>query len=118
MIYWACLFAAVMFNIVSVSSLKSAVTGIEMAAPGRMVGQLLSVPAFWVGIVFAGLLLTSFLVAIRGLPLSITYALVTSLSMVGMTVSGAIFFGEALTVLKFAGVLLIIGGVVILSRFA
>ena len=61
-------------------------------------------------------LLGCYLLAIRGLGLSISYAFVTSLSLIGITLVAAMVFGETLTVQGGIGVVLVISGLLLIAR--
>jgi multidrug transporter EmrE-like cation transporter len=78
--------------------------------------QLLSQMSFWIGLTFAGVLLTSYLIAIRDIPVSIAYVAVTSLAMVGLVIIEASFHSAGLGLSKILGMSLVVAGVFLLTK--
>jgi multidrug transporter EmrE-like cation transporter len=75
---------------------------------------LLLQPWTWLGVCAAVLLLGSFLVAIRELGIGISYATVTSLALVLITLLAAMIFKEPLNLMVVVGIALIVSGIVVL----
>ena len=72
----------------------------------------------WPTLTMAGAMLASFAllaIAMRSLPLGTAYAVWTGIGGAGTFVLGVIFFGDALTLARSLGVMLILGGVVTLK---
>lgn len=114
--HWIALAFAIFFNVISNIALKKAVTSIgEAENKIDMIIKLLWQPAFWLGIFTAGLLLIMYLYALRGLPVSIAYATVTSLAMIGLMFMGYFFFEETIKLSKVLGTVLVISGVFLLT---
>ena len=113
------LILAIAANITANLFLKA---GATMAAPhvdATMLDKLLGLaanPKIWMGTGFAALLLVAYLMALRSVPVSLAYPLTTGLAMLGIMLGGAVFFGEAVTITKIAGTILIIIGAVLLIR--
>lgn len=72
-------------------------------------------PFLWAGGLSAGLVLAFYLLAIKDSGLSSSYAFVTSVSLVGITLTSALVFREALSLQSIAGVVLVIGGIFLIS---
>jgi len=113
--YWSALLVAIISNIIANLSFKKAVaaTPIEEGAEGFI--KLAADPWMWAGFLSAGLLLGCYLYALKGIDLSIAYPVVTGFAMVGIALSGALFFGESLSLAKIFAMTLIIAGVFILK---
>lgn len=112
-IYWSALLLAVCANISANVALKLAVLGFSGPLDIR---ATLTAPWAWVGVISCILLLGGYLIAIRGVELSIAYPIVTGLAMVGIAIMGHVLFAEALNLQKLVGIGFIIAGVVVLSQ--
>ena len=113
---WAALGMAIAANVGANLLLKHAVdTGQKPTSGG---GTLLSQnPPFLVaGIVLAGILLGFYLLALRHLPVSIAYPVVTGTAMVGIAIFSAILFSEPLSLGKLTGIAGIILSTVLILR--
>lgn len=88
---WAALALAIMANVAANTSLKQAMISVSTDSDKSILLQVLAVPSFWIGLVFAGVLLLSYLVAIRNMPVGTAYAFTTSLAMVGISSSNTDF---------------------------
>ena len=64
----------------------------------------------WLGLTLAGVLVVSYLIAIRNLPLGPTYAQVTGMTIALLTLWGYVMGGQSLDVIKLLGTALIIAG--------
>ena len=71
----------------------------------------------WTAAVIAGYAVSIWLltVVIRQIPVSVAYAVWSGLGTAGIAVVGVLFLDERLDLLKAAGLLMIIGGVVVLN---
>tara|TARA_R110002167_G_scaffold145278_2_gene336218 strand:+ start:61 stop:432 length:372 start_codon:yes stop_codon:yes gene_type:complete len=115
-IYWSALAIAIGSNVGANLALKVAMSSLGDADSGPFLLRVMQQVSFWVGLVLAGVLLISYLFAIRHIPVSIAYISVTSLAMVGLLIADLIWFGHPATLSKFFGVCLVIGGVWLISR--
>lgn len=112
-IYWSALLLAVCANVFANVALKLAVLG--LSEPLDIHSLLTSLWA-WAGLTSCILLLGGYLIAIRGVELSIAYPTVTGLAMVGIAVIGHFLFSEALSLQKIVGIGFVVIGVIILSQ--
>lgn len=108
---WIALCIAILANVLANVSLKLAVENAGRVTGGVSVFTFLQQPWAWVGVFAAAVLLASYLVAIRHVGLGVSYATVTSVALVLVTVLASIVFGETLTLVSIAGVTLIVAGV-------
>ena len=111
---WFALALAVCSNVVANISLKLAVKKASETDAGSAVAGFLLQPWTWLGVCAAVVLLGSFLVAIRELGIGISYATVTSLALVLITLLAAMIFKEPLNLAVFVGIALIVSGIVVL----
>lgn len=111
--YWSALLVAVCANVLTNVSFKLAVQ--QLAGPVDIRAFMVS-PWAWAGLISGLLLLSSFIVAIRGLELSVAYPAVTGLAMVGILIVGYFLFSETLNWQKIVGVGFVVTGVIILSQ--
>lgn len=114
-IAWLALSAAVLANVVTNISLKLAVKRSAADPSGHYAVRFFIDPWTWVAICAGIILLGSYLVAIREIGLGFSYALVTSVALVLITISAAIAFKESLNLMTFAGMGLIILGIAVLT---
>ena len=108
---WAALAAAVAANVGANLLLKHAV-----GRAGEGGGILQNPPVLAAGVLLAGCLLGFYLVALRHLPVSLAYPVVTGTAMVGIAVFSAILFAEPLGAGKLAGIAGIVIGTVLVLR--
>ena len=113
---WIFIALAVAANVACNIMLKKAMSGLAGAAGLDLAKQALASPWFWGGAVSGGVLLLSYLLAIRTLDLSVSYAVVTSAALIGITLCAMLFLGEAATAPKLLGVALVIAGIILISR--
>lgn len=114
---WMLIAGAVASNVVANVALKSTMSSAE--APENVVAfarQAITTPSFWIFGFSAALLLGFYALSLRTFDLSTVYALVTSLALVGVTLSSAWLFGDSLTLPKIAGSCLIILGIILVTR--
>jgi multidrug transporter EmrE-like cation transporter len=114
--YWVALLIAVGANVFANVALKLAVSELSLPLDARALLTLASVPWAWAGMASVMLLLVSYLIAIRGIALSIAYPTVTGLAMAGIIVSGCVVLSEPLSVQKITGVGLILTGILLLAQ--
>lgn len=108
---WIALCVAILANVLANVSLKLALEKAGHAAGGVSILTFLQQPWAWAGVFAAAVLLASYLVAIRYVGLGVSYATVTSVALVLITVLASMVFGETLTLASIAGVTLIVAGV-------
>lgn len=112
---WIALVVAVLANVLTNISLKLAAKNVAGASFENLPLSFLAQPWTWVGVGAGGILLASYVVAIRQLGLGYCYATVTSLALVLLTISAAVVLGERLTLTSVAGVSLVLLGVLCLT---
>lgn len=112
------LMAAVVANLVTNFALKSAVRSVDTTSLMTILGGLLRSPWAWCGLLSAGLLLASFMAAIRTLPLSTAYPILTALAIVIMTLIEWQYQGVHINLAKVAGIALTILGVSLVAANA
>lgn len=116
--YWGALVVAVIANVTANTALKIAMASISPDSDKGVALQVLGTASFWVGLFFCGILLVSYLAAIRSLPVSVAYVLVTSLAMVGLVIVERILLGVPLETARILGMGLAICGVWLMTRGA
>lgn len=111
---WIALALAVISNVTANVTLKYAmIYGGEKLANGDIIG-FLKQPWPWIGGIACMVLLSSYLLAIRQIGLSTSYAVVTTLALVILAVFSAFLFGDKITFYKIIGMLFIVIGIVIM----
>ena len=113
--HWFCLAIAVAANVATNLLLKKTMNSADAPFGVELARQVVFSPWLWASLVAGGLLLASYLLAIRTLDLSLSYAIVTCTALLSITIFSSFFFGESLTVLKITGILLIISGIVLIT---
>ncbi len=116
MTHWLALLLCVVANVTANVSFKRFVDATEIEPSWHGLLQVILQPWLWAGFVTAGVVLLSYLYAIKVVPLGAAYPIVTSLATVGIALAGVLLFGEAMKVTKVVGVILVIGGVLLVSR--
>jgi len=111
---WIALVVAILANILANSLLKKAVLRTTVTESGNLITGLIIQPYFWAGIVSAGILLGAYLLALRSIPLSICYTTVTALAMIGLILTGAVWFDESLSLMKIIGTILVATGLFVI----
>lgn len=112
MIGYLALGLAIVANVVANISLKRAMQDLEVDGLRSVVTGLVGSGAFWLGICCLAVLLSSYLFAIRLIPLGIAYAGVTSLTIALLTVWGMLYGGEQVGTLRLFGIIAVILGFV------
>ena len=87
----------------------------DVTSIASKIGNVLFGPWFWVGLILSVILLSSYLIAIRSLPLSASYAIVTSSSMALMFIIGVMVGTESMRLSAVLGMVCIALGVVFLT---
>lgn len=112
---FAWLLLAVAANLVANFGLKAAIRATDTSSPAALVLGLLKSPWLYLGLLGAAALLASFMAAIRVLPLSTAYPLLTALAIVTMAVIEWAFQGVALGPVKMLGIALTVLGVALIA---
>jgi multidrug transporter EmrE-like cation transporter len=116
LVSWIALVLAVAANIGANAAWKSAVASLSPQAGESLTVQLLRNGYLWVGLALAAVLLVSYLVAIRHIPISAAYLAVSALAMVGLVVVDSTFFGLKLGVHNLLGIGLVIVGLALVLK--
>jgi multidrug transporter EmrE-like cation transporter len=116
MAHWIALLVSVAANISSNFAFKRFTEETVLVAPPGGLPALLTKPWLWLGVTCAGVVMLSYLFAIRGLPLSVAYPVATGLSAAGICLIGSYFFGETIKLTSLSGIVLIVLGVMLVSR--
>ena len=111
MSHWTALTLCVVANVGCNIAFKRLVDSTDGASFWRLNGGVLGELALWIGLLLAGLALAGYLYAIRIVPLSIAYAVVTSVSIVLLALAGSLFLNESISIKQIAGFSLIIVGI-------
>jgi multidrug transporter EmrE-like cation transporter len=112
---WVFVIAAVVANVGLNLCLKRISGFIALEAPLETALRVLAAPAFWLAGLCGAALVGCFVMSLKGLALSTSYAAVTSLAMVSLAVVGLGLGTETLPLGRALGLGLVVGGVVILG---
>ncbi|WP_171240755.1 multidrug efflux SMR transporter [Ruegeria sp. HKCCA5491] len=115
MSYWLALLLAICGNIGANFAFKKFTVETEISRSWSSMLSAALHPMLWVGLTLGVMLLLSYLYALRGLPLRTAYTLATSLSIVGISSVGMIFFGEVIGLKAVLGIAFVIVGVGLLT---
>jgi multidrug transporter EmrE-like cation transporter len=122
-ITWLLLLGGVALNAAAQLLLKAATrtSGILVSDSGELswsaVAQLARTYPLWIGLSVYGVSVVLWLGALSRVPVSVAYPMLSAGYVVN-AIAAAFLFGEALSVPKVFGILLIIAGVVVLARAA
>jgi multidrug transporter EmrE-like cation transporter len=116
MTHWLALFFCVIANVTANVSLKRFVQATDFEPTMQGLIQAVLQPWLWVSLFACGLVLGSYVYAIKVVPLSAAYPIVTSLATIGIALAGAFIFGESLKAAKIMGVLLVVSGVLMIMQ--
>lgn len=109
------LVVAVVANLSTNFSLKAAVRDLDTSSIGAIFLGLLTSPWAWLGGISGMLLLGSFMAAIRTLPLSIAYPVLTALAIIVMAGIEWWFQGVSFSIWKVLGLTLMIAGIALVT---
>lgn len=112
------LMVAVIANLTTNFTLKAAVRDLDTTSFVTVLSGLVRSPWAWSGGLSAAILLVFFMAAIRSLPLSTAYPILTALAIVSMTLIEWQFQGVSIAPAKVAGLALIILGVALVAGHA
>jgi len=115
---WLPLLLCAIANIGANLALKQAMGGRALDFSWGALFSLLRDPYLWLGFVLAGIVLLSYLYAIRTLPIGLAYPVVTGLATLGTFFVGSLVFGDAMGLRAIGGVALIALGLVLVSGAA
>lgn len=115
MSYWIALLLVVASNVGANAVLKHFVQTTEFSLSWHALFGAALKPSLWIGLSLSGILLASYLYAIKGLPLSTAYVFATTLSIVGITCAGVFLYGEAMAPRAMLGVAVVILGVSLIA---
>lgn len=115
MTHWTLIVIAASANIMLNLCLRQTGRSINTDSLGSIIIGLVTSPWAWASILSAGVLLTAFVAAIRVHSLSLTYAAVTAIAMVGLTIVSVSLQLETITTTRILGLGLIVAGIVVSS---
>ena len=111
---WILLCVAVASNVAANMFFKVAMVAFPGELEPNAILKFLLSPHLWLGATCCGVLLISYLMALRELELTISYAFVISLSLIGITALSPLLLGDGLTLQRAIGVALVVVGLVLL----
>lgn len=117
MTHWTLILIAAAANILLNLCLRQTGRSLNTETLGSIVTGLILSPWAWASCLSAGVLLTAFVAAIRVYSLSLTYAAVTAIAMVGLTVASVALQIETINAARALGLGLIVSGILV-SAFA
>lgn len=113
---WVALVSAVFANIGANLLLRYSMKAGSGQAAGGGDALVRSFPTLAIGLFLAALLLVSYLITLRHLPVNVAYPVVTGVSLIGIAVFSAVFLAEALRLVQVIGVASILIGTVLVIR--
>lgn len=113
--YWIALFFTVAANVGANISFKHFIQNTEFNGLSASLSAIARQPTFWIGGCLGVALLTSYLYALRGLPISVAYTTATSLSIAGITTAGVLIYGEAFSPRMAIGLVSVVAGVFLIT---
>jgi multidrug transporter EmrE-like cation transporter len=113
---WFALFISVCANVGSNFALKRFTNEAALAGNSEPLINLIFKPWLWLGFCLAGVVMLSYLVALRGLPISLAYPVATGLSAAGICLVGVFAYGEVIKLTTVSGIVFIVIGVLLVSR--
>lgn len=78
--------------------------------------EIFTTPSLVLGIFCLGLAVIAYAIALRHINLSVAYPVMTTSVVVLVAIFSAIYFGEPFTLVKAAGTVMVISGVILLSQ--
>lgn len=112
---WLILIIGVICNALASAFIKVAVSSPLIRGFSDAPFILLKSYLFWLGVLFYGIALISYSLALMKIPLSIVHPVLTSGSMAIIILLSFFLFEEQITSLKAVGLLLIVVGIIILT---
>jgi len=111
--HWTLILIAAAATICLNLFLRQTGRSLDTGSLGSILWGLLITPWAWASVLSAAILLTAFVWAIRLYSLSLTYAAVTSIAMVGLTAVSVALQLETVSALRVLGLGLIVAGIVV-----
>ena len=115
MTHWALILTAAGSNVALNLFLKKAGQGLDASSAKALALSILSSGWIWMAVLSGGLLLATFVTAIRSYSLSLTYTAITAMAMVALTIIDSFFLQESVSGVRIAGLTLIVLGLVLSS---
>jgi len=113
---WLLIASAVAANVGLNLCLKAVSRLLYFDSPLSLAGRILLSPWTWVGFICGVVLLASFALSLRSLPLSVSYTVITCAAMVSLTVIGSVWGYETLNYLRAIGLMCIVFGLALMVR--
>ena len=113
--YWIALLVAVAANIGANVAFKHFMETSDLSWNKAAAFKAVLHPSLWIGVTLGVTLLVSYLVALRGLPISVAYTTATTLSIVGITSVGVLMYGEPFGARMALGIAIVISGVLLIT---
>jgi multidrug transporter EmrE-like cation transporter len=113
MTHWTLILIAAGANILLNLSLRQMGKGVNTESIVSIVLSLFMSPWAWFSVLCAVVLLSAFVAAIRVYSLSLTYAAVTAIAMVGLTAISVALQIETLSIGRMVGLTLIVAGILV-----
>ncbi len=114
MFHWLALLLCVFANVSANMAFKHVIGGAPAELNWQTLLGIATEPWLWFGFMMAGVVLSAYLYAIREVPISLAYPVVTSLATIGMAIAGSWLFGEILGWRAIAGIGCVLGGVLLI----
>ncbi|MEO1608781.1 MAG: SMR family transporter [Pseudomonadota bacterium] len=109
---WLLLALAIVANVIANISLKIAAVSIkDVTDPLAIALRLATQAYFWAGLVSCGVLFLAFFFALRSVPVSLAYPIVTSLATVGLTVLDAMVLATPIGLTRIIGIAFVLVGI-------
>ena len=115
MSYWTALFICIAANVSANASLKYAIGGVPLEFSKQTLFAVLRQPFLWVGFLMCGIVLLTYLYALRGIPMAIAYTTVAGTATIGMALVGVFMFNEILDIRAMFGIAFVLAGVSLLA---
>lgn len=109
---WVALLIAVAGNVTANLAFKYAMIKSGDHLTNGNIFEFLKQPWLWIGGLACIILIASYLLAIKQIGLSTSYATVTTLALVLLTVFSAYLFGDKINIYKAIGIFLIVAGII------
>lgn len=120
MTHWLLLLLTIVLTAVANLLLKyAAVNRQEVGEAKGIIANLWDIfttPSLVLGIFCLGLAVIAYAIALRNINLSVAYPVMTTSVVVLVAIFSAIYFGEPVTLVKAAGTVMVISGVILLSQ--
>lgn len=120
MTHWLLLLLTIILTAVANLLLKyAAVNRQELGEAKGIIASLWEIfttPSLMLGIFCLGLAVLAYAVALRHINLSVAYPVMTTSVVVLVAIFSTIYFGEPITLVKTAGTVMVISGVILLSQ--